>query len=255
MLPLLSLCGCGRIDYDPLPKCEPGWLGDGVFAEYAMGLDGPTLIDTFGGHTGVAERSPQIVPGVCGSALGFSTGERLVIPDAVEWDLESGSFDLWVSPSGSAPARLQGIVSRDANGREFPGHIALIRASSGHIGVRIQGESSVAVVCSNDVVVADRWTHLGVNWGPPTVELFADGVAQDGTGILEVSELAQQTCGNNSTASIAGNDNPWILGVNGTATVPGSADPTDFPFHGHLDEFRISSERRDFSAGFPVAGL
>ncbi len=247
MLPLL-LCGCGRINYDPLPTCDPGWLGNGVVAAYAMGLDGTSLIDTFVAHPGVAEQSPQVVPGVCGSALSFSTGERLVIPDAPEWDLDSGSFDLWILPLGGAPTRMQGILSRDATGRDFPGHIAFIRASSGQVGVRIQGQASVAVVCSDDAVLTDRWTHVGVNWGPPTVELFVDGVAQDGTGILEVSDIAQRTCGVHSAASITGNDNPWILGVNGTATSPGSSDPTDFPFHGHLDEFRISSERRDFSS-------
>lgn len=103
---------------------------------------------------------------------------------------------------------------------------------------------------------AGDWHHLGVNFGPPGVELWIDGVLQTGTGeVINIEPPRGPTanpCTGMSSDGIAGNDIPWFFGVNNGFSSPGTTDDLRSYFRGgSFDHIRISRARRDFSAYAP----
>ncbi len=258
---LLAGMSCGRIDYEPLavdaaaqidaglaPQCQASWLSNGVIAAYSMDTQASELVDRVGAHPGTVANGPLEVAGVCGQALEFGGTARVVIPDSQDWQLTSGSVDFWAYFGVALPTLYDGVVSRDALGRVFPGHLAVVRSFSGQLGVRIQGNVT-SMLCSNSAMPTERWVHIGFNFGEPGPELYVNGVSQAGEGSVQVNENgATVRCNDPAPVGIAGNANPWVLGIGSLASDDGGAGPNFGPMEGgRIDEFRISRERRDFS--------
>lgn len=95
--------------------------------------------------------------------------------------------------------------------------------------------------------MAGRWTHIGINFGPPGAELWIDGVMATNTARLD-TENGPVDCNQRDSQGIDGNSNPWGFGVDTTVSANGTVEPVDRPFAGGaIDHLRISGTQRDFS--------
>jgi len=274
----LGLCGlflavaCGRVGYpegggpvendagadapgdaaraDSGPDGCPDGLDADTLALYDMeDLTGGVLRDLTGAHPGSFTGAPQAVNGPpgCGSAVRFAGGAWALVPDAPEWDLEEGSVDLWVRPPApSATGSVLGVLSRDADNTARPGHLSIFYAPDGRVGVRLQTPAS-HMRCTEAAVPPGRWVHIGVNLGPPDMELYVDGVRQESTARFPLTETIVYECGTPTASGISGNDNPWTIGASSGGSVEGEAQPVGgFLDGGAVDQLRISRVRRAF---------
>ncbi len=237
-----------RFDANQAIVCEDGWISNGVIAEYSMTVNANGDVDDLvGSHTGTLDGPPEETLGVCGTGLKFGNGARVVIADSIDWELSEGSIDFWAFFPALPPLFSEGVVSRDAIRLGLPGHISFGRSNDGRVAVRIQ-DGDDAVVCSNAAVATEQWVHIGVNFGPPDLEMYVDGVAQSGVGTLPVTQFNSITCNTPMPRGLTGNANPWVIGTASMHSDEGSADPATLPFDsGGVDEFRISIQRRDFT--------
>jgi hypothetical protein len=190
-------------------------------------------------------------PSCCNRAFSFgANGQYIVIGDSPSWDVDVGSIDLWLR----LPAELSGhvgVLSRDLDGRDQPGHLSLFVDNLGRAIVRIQPQradldnSSDAVSCSAGFLPRETWVHLGVNFGSPAVELYVEGRLEQWTGTHAIT--GDWLCGQPGAYGIAGNDLPWAIGR--TPFQSRSAlELLEYPAMGcAIDHLRISSQRRDFS--------
>jgi hypothetical protein len=230
----------------------PGSADAGVVALYPFDDDEgrSQVADTVGGHNGSAQLglvSTVEGPEDCGRALAFGEQGYVVIDDSPAWDLESGSIDLWLW----VPAELTdhvGVVSRDQRDRDDPGHFTLFVDDAGHALARVQPASASgeldALSCSEVELPREQWLHIGVNFGPPRVELYLDGELVSGLG----PSTLRDECGQDGPFGIAGNDLPWVLG-RATHHSEGILDTLELPATGFaIDHLRISNRRRDFAA-------
>ena len=250
----------GRSDGSAPPyRCDPAGTPDTIAL---FTFDSPSwLTDEVGSI--VATLSPgaggtvHAATGPCGAlCLAFtdSTANAYVeIPDRDVWDLTVGSVDLYVrldrqlSPSAGA---AQTILSRDARGIANPGHFNLwYDPVEGRLAVRIQGAGPVTeVACSDANLDLSSWTHVGVNFGSGGLALYINGELQsDRVGVA--ARPFGSSCGlSGADPGIAGNDNPWAIGVGTTDSEEGSVRPAWGPIgRGAVDHLRISGARRDFS--------
>ncbi len=194
--------------------------------------------------------TPQFVdaPPNCGVALALQTRYFVYIGDHPDWDITSGSIDFWYLPGAISYANPGGILSRDADGSASPGHITFYQAGggSGRIVVRMQDGNDL-YLCSDEPIIPGVWTHIGLNFGPPVVELYVDGVLQGYTGSVPFYS-GTVGCGVAGTHGIAGNNNFWVLGASADVSGEGSMDGLrGFLDGAAINALRISSVRRDFS--------
>jgi len=229
---------------------------EGVVALYTFDQDQgrAQVADVVGNHNGSVQLGLAATvdgPDGCDRAFSFGSDDQyIVIDDSPDWDLEVGSVDLWLW----LPAELAnniGVFSRDLDQRQAPGHISFFVDIEGRAVLRVQPQddelenSNDAVACSAAALPLEQWVHLGINFGPPAVELFVDGQLATGEGPDAI--IGGWDCGQPGEYGIAGNDLPWVVGrstfrsleVLGTLEFPASG--------GAIDHLRISSERRDFS--------
>jgi hypothetical protein len=110
-------------------------------------------------------------------------------------------------------------------------------------------------VCSEEPLPPQTWVHVGYNFGLPSMELFIDGVLQETVGQPIVPGAGIPTCdgmsNNGDDGPFAGGLEtplPWYIGAAALNSNKMNQTPTSYMSGGALDEFRISSVRRDFSA-------
>ncbi len=237
----------------------PGPLAtsEGVVALYTFdGDEGRSQVsDVVGGHNGSVQLGVVATvagPEGCGRAFSFGANPQyIVIDDSPDWDMDVGSIDLWLW----LPATLQdhvGVLARDLSGRDQPGHFSLFVNDQGRAIVRVQPQSADfdnstdAVACSTALLPRQAWVHLGVNFGPPAVELYVDGVVGRWNGANSIT--SDWGCGQPGAWGIAGNDLPWAVG-RATFESTGILEYLEFPAFGcAIDHLRISNRRRDFTA-------
>ena len=201
---------------------------------------------------------PQYVdagPG-CDLGLAMSLQYHVYIDDSPAWDLDRGAIDFWLYPSGISDFDPYSILSRDADGTAFPGHITIYLAGngSGRIFARMQ-DGSELYVCSNYAPQLGTWTHVAFNFGPPRVELYINGILQDYTGFVPFYDQ-WVTCGIEGTHSIAGNSNPWIIGASADVSSEGESNNLrGFAQGAAIDALRISNQRRNFGPDFAFASF
>lgn len=240
-------------------SCPP--VDPETLALYAFDGDSDTLIaDATGSHDGTLRSAavPTLIPGPdgCGDALSFPEGESVYveIPDDADWQLERGSIDLWVwpAPEGHPPPDV-GIVGRDATQATEPGHFYLHQWTSTTPNIfvsRIQttndGGDGV-FLCADGPVIVGQWTHIGINFGPPANEMWIDGELATNNDLI-TTNTGMYECNSGAARGIAGNFNPWGLGIDTGYSSDGAITPNRHPFAGGaIDHVRISAERRDFS--------
>jgi hypothetical protein len=201
-------------------------------------------------ETGITRTSG---PAGCGNALAFtktSPVSYLRVDAHEDWKLEVGSLDLWVRFDGPPPSSqdVAGIISRDASGIG-DGHLTMYRRCDGVIAVRYQYGGLDYYRCSEDNIPQDEWHHVGVNFGgEKDLELFVNGQLADRTDQLGGCIGSSPTCGATISAGIADTDNAWVIGAANWQSADGTLDNVVHPFRGSVDEVRLSSIRRDFSA-------
>jgi hypothetical protein len=210
-----------------------------------------SVLDLSGRHTGQWEERGDVaaVPGprTCGNARDLHGGYA-VIPHSPDFDLMEGAVDFWVKMVGSI-SQGQGLISRDAQGITFPGHLSITLNMDGYVFARIQIPGSTErYLCSAAPIPTDVWVHIGLNFGGMmATELYVDSSSTTQTGTITGSRSASTiTCSSGEIANIVGNMNPWVFGAGSWNSNEGSADPVTDKMDGLIDNVRISSVRRDF---------
>jgi hypothetical protein len=229
-----------------------------TLALYTFDSDsGNTIRDAADSHHGTLVGAPDVRhvagrPG-CGKALylepGNSKTHHAAVPHSPDWELTTGSVDLWVRFDNSVdpahPGHYLGLLTRDAT-QVGPGHFALLRLCDGAVTARIQTKTGEGFACSAPLE-EHAWYHLGINFGPAGLELHVNGKRSARKDTIQCAKYNFK-CGEGITTGIAGNSNPWVLGANSWDSTEGQATPVKGPLGGALDSVRISKVRRDFSA-------
>jgi hypothetical protein len=266
-----AACGCGNTKDTialPGPPAEmPGAVcaasvvsSSGIVALYTFDEDdgAAQVTDSVGAHDGTVLLGSTVTtngPEGCGPAFAFGEEARyFVIEDSPDWDLEVGSVDLWIWLPAESSENV-GVLSRDLNEREQPGHLSMFVDAEGRAVVRVQpadaedsDNSNDAVLCSETPLPRETWVHLGLNFGPPEVELYVSGELNDWAGTHAITD--EWACGQHQPWSITGNDLPWVIGRS-TFRSEAPLETLEFPAVGcAIDQLRISSERRDFARLF-----
>jgi len=209
---------------------------DTVFLFDFEDLSGAVLRDRTGDHDGTLTPPVEAVPGPPGCGQAWRAGGLVhgSVPDDPAFQLSQGSLDFWVRVDEASSGR-RGILSRDSTGRD-DGHFAVLLDSSEEIRVRLQLEARQVVRCVPFPGVG-VWFHLGINFGPPDLEVLVDG---------RDVQLPGGPCNNPMDTGIAGNTNRWAFGADNIQTGAGGEQVGDH-FEGALDEIRLSRVRRDFT--------
>lgn len=185
-------------------------------------------------------------PAGCGNALFFgANGLYAVIPNLPEWDLDEGSIDFWFRVPNATGT--YGILGRDHQGTDLPGHFSVWLTAERTVTLRLQGAGAVATVCSAEPLAVGEWVNVGVNFGPLGSELWVDRKLALRTGDPRVETVVPE-CGGTTYDGIAGNEQPWVLGFDTSR----SGDMLDGLLQhfdeGAIDALQISAERRNFQA-------
>lgn len=198
-----------------------------------------------GSVSGTATFSPTFA--ACGGALGFDANPNPqgwgVVDDDAAFDLATGSIDFWLQHAALPAQRAYGVLSRDSS-LDLPGHLTIYVACDGTIVAKL----GTVYRCSNQAVAPGVPAYVAVSFGPPSFELFVDGVAStrtDSVGLIGIGCGTPVPCGGASTSGIDGTDNPWIIGASADASTEGMGNNLALPFReGRIDSLRISSIRR-----------
>lgn len=222
----------------------------------------PQLTDLVGAHNGSYEEGADQnmlylaagKPG-CGMALHvepnlggvFDTGDwYATVKDSPSWDSVK-SIDFWVSFT-TAPLKrdLEAVLSRDAEGKDPPGHFVVQRSCNGALMVRLQNSGLYDYWVCSEPLEKDRWYHVGINFEAPEVRLYIDGTHTAYKGIIGC-KTAGYVCGEQGTTpSIAGAGNPWVIGGATWYSTQGTTDKVTSQFGGAIDSLRISDAVRSF---------
>jgi hypothetical protein len=213
-------------------------------------IGGAVANDETGRHSGTFTGTPTFPSGPCGLGIEFpaGAGATVDVPNDSDWDLSTGSVDLWVRvPPPITDAA--GVMGRDANGVAMPGHFEISLTSENRLYVRIQNAMGTELRCSDDAYTPGQWIRVGANWGAPDLELWIDGVEQSFIGQIPWASTITINCeGLVNTDGIDGNDNPWVFGASNGDSVEGTGAPVTLPLtNGAIDHVRISNARRDYS--------
>lgn len=217
---------------------------------------GPSLI--VGGDLAAASLSDSEADGGCGKALKLEqvdVSEPLantygVIPKKLE--PLSATIEVWVRFGRTGFE--EGILSRDASGTTYPGHLTLQRNAQGRVWARLQRSSSEAVhVCARQLVPPGRWVYLRLDYGGPSgrLELHVDGVPADHTESFKtwpnyLGWEYEVTCGDADElpgVSPADNSTPWVVGASGHNGDDAGAQKSTDQLVGEIDEIRFYEPR------------
>jgi hypothetical protein len=146
---------------------------------------------------------------------------------------------------------IQGILSRDAVGTDFGGHISVALGPTGAVWVRMQQIAGGLSVfrCGAAPLPVDQWVHLGISFGPPEgFRLWLDHQPATGTSVLFEPGGSIEDCTVAHGLGIAGNDNTLAFG--GLLFLAPNSDPAPAiarPFtNGQIDQVHIHSTAHDF---------
>lgn len=170
----------------------------------------------------------------CGYALGCMGDEKsyVEIPNnATLEQLKEGSIEFWLRLDKQGLGYEQGILSRDAKGTVKPGHFSVwVVANKVCVQLLPPGKNKGYKVYSPQIT-SDTWYHVGINFGPPTLELYLDG------------KLVGKT---SNTSGIDGNQNPLVIGAGTWLSEEGAAEPIISTLIGDIDQLHFRSARRAF---------
>ncbi|MDJ0628422.1 MAG: Hint domain-containing protein [Rhodobacter sp.] len=181
--------------------------------------------DSGNGHDGIYQGGAAAGgSGWTGSSTGVildGSNGYVEIPDSSDFDLAEGTISIRFNAE-----MLDGyLVSRDSSGFDGGGHLGISVNADGSISVRIQDTGqSYSFESDTGLVSTGQWHHVALSFGSDGAHLYIDG---------EVAATHSYTGG------IAGNDEPWVLGVNQWASGDGVADNLNSFFDGTLDEFAV----------------
>ena len=243
---------------DAATSCPgPVTASEGVLALYTFDQDEgrAQVADVVGMHNGSVQLGLVVTtegPEGCGRAFTFgSEGQYFVIDDSPDWDLEVGSVDLWLWLPAEQGDNI-GVFSRDVTNRETPGHFSFFVDVDGRAVVRVQPQdassdnSNDAVACSAAALPRQQWVHLAVNFGPPALELYVNGLLAAGEGANAID--SSWACHQPGAYGIAGNDLPWVVGRS-TFRSDATLETLEFPaLYCAIDQLRISNQRRDITS-------
>jgi hypothetical protein len=194
------------------------------FPDSALGGNAP--------HTVTAVGNTQVDTAIkkfgTGSALLDGTGDYLTIPDSSDWDLPNEPnwtiemYVYWLSQSG-----VDGILH---NHNSAPNGGWEIDYSG--TAIRFLADKSTVLLSHTVTPTLSTWYHIAVSYDGSTYRLFWDGTQQDSVG---AGTLTYETGG---------------LSI-GSRYGSGSD-----PFHGHMDEIRVSHAARyttNFTPGGPFS--
>jgi Concanavalin A-like lectin/glucanases superfamily len=184
----------------------------------------------------------------CNLAAGFPPQSEsiMVVPNSDDFDLEVGSIDFLVRVPEIGTEL--GIVSRDADDANQPGHFTILLDDTGRFVARLQADSGQDVICSDSSAVPGQWHHLAINFGAPNAELFLDGVEGNNSDTVTILGGQDFVCNELHLEGIDGNDQPWVFGADNSTSGDGQTDqPRSFFTGGAIDHIRISRARRGFS--------
>ena len=202
-------------------------------------------------------------PPDCGRALEGeedTVGMHAVLDPSPDWALASGSIDFFVllreppgPPFDEETTSTKFILTRDSRGLGA-GHLSIGYDSGGRLLLNLETGNNEIVLCTEPNLPQDVWHHVGVNFGPPGVELYLNGVAKREAGIstLVYAEPCW-TFEDSPTVGLDGNTNAWTILASNWPSPPGTAQNVWRFFDGRLDQLRFSSIRRDFRS-FNVFG-
>ncbi len=169
-------------------------------------------------------------PGGCDEAVRFGEEGYLVLDDSPAWDVSLISVSFWFfAPACGAGESFDatGLISRDADLRQQPGHFTVGWTSSCSLWIRLQRQDPEEDTIVSAPADPGRWHHVQVRVGPPNLRLWVDG-----TPLAEAS----------TEATLMGNDNPWAFGANTRRSVEGMVTPIQSQANGFLlDEVRLTT--------------
>lgn len=231
----VSDVGCSGVDSDVVMYLTMNKANVTIWPDLVGDHDGRTAPGTTGS---LDPPTPD-----CGRAFDARTNVRFTVDDSPDFDLAEGSFDIWALVPTAGLER--GIVSRDASAQDLPGHIDLRFDDTNRVVVRMQDDTTISTFRCSAVQAAGTWVHIGVNFGPPDLELYVDGVlATEAAGNFNAQE---RVCSNEIfTLGIDGNDNPWVISHSSFGSTEGAADSFTEPLDTGVDEFRLSRVRRSY---------
>lgn len=165
--------------------------------------------------------------------------------------LTEGALEMfvWLPPKSD---KIHAILAADAKNQKTNGHFVLGYETQGKIVLRMQNAESAPgggktfYMCSGPNMPTNQWIHLGINFGPPSVQMFVNGVIAENEGV-HFKHGNQQNCGDNPVWSPADNGNPLVVGGATNEATEGIADTVIKRFGGRIDQLRISRKRRDFA--------
>lgn len=234
---------------EPAQDCLPGLTGTGdAIAQYDFENDEGRLFvqDSMGAHDGAIQGARATLvdgPGDCGRAFSFEQDQRFfVLPDSTQWELPEGSIEFWLRVPDAPSLDQAGLISRDEEGTDAPGHLSIWLTTERRIEARLQDGSRAGVRCSLDPLPAGEWAHVLINFGPPSLELWVNGSNADRQGEPVVD--MESPCGIDIDAGLSGNDLDWFVGASAYRS---AAPPADLQHHflgGAIDALRISPQRR-----------
>ncbi|HJK95883.1 MAG TPA: LamG-like jellyroll fold domain-containing protein [Polyangiaceae bacterium LLY-WYZ-14_1] len=217
--------GCTDVDPDTVFLFDFEDVADGV------------LRDRTGSHDGTLTLPVEGIPGPPG--CGQAWWARGTVFGRVGYDpafeLAEGSLDFWARVDELPPEGRRGLLSRDSVGPE-EGHLSVTISTLGRLRVRLQQTGVSAERCFDDVPLG-TWFQIGINFGPPGLEVFFDGST--------AGAATSTVCTRPIDTGLEGNANNWVFGGDNTSADEGS-DDAEQPFEGALDEVRLSRVRRDF---------
>lgn len=236
-------------DAGPPPGCS------GPDAETLFLYDFSGNTDRVSGYVGSTRSGGVLVPGdaPCGPQVLMTPSplaSRFVVPDQASFRVAEGSVDFWVRRSSSLTGSAVGVFSRDEIDINTEGQLTLFLSLEERFVLRGQINNGLSVrLCSTGAVPVEEWVRVGINWGPDGLELYLNGVLQTGTGTVGIFTDGDSACsGSTIPFSIAGTQNPFVLGASIHRSAPGVDEPTAHPGPDwQYSHFRLSSVRRDYA--------
>jgi hypothetical protein len=228
-------------------ECPVGADPDTVALFPMDGLLDGSLVDVVGGlDAALASPAAEVEgPDGCGVGMEGNAASVATVGGDTALTLPEGSIDLYVwfpdtTPVAPVPALFYRTL--EVGGPLDP--FGLVWAADGRLvlrtGVAFDGVPHRGI-CSNEPVPRQTWVHVGVNVGPPGVELWIDGVRQAGIGRFDQTGGQPGSCDATGPADpLPPGADPWFLG--GAPRDDGVSG-----FFGRIDQLRFASRRRDFS--------
>jgi hypothetical protein len=207
--------------------------------------DSSTAGDHDGTYVGNTDRSTAQVKFGTYSAIFDGAGDWITIPDHVDLDLSGGTWtiDMWIYADDLETEA--GLYSQGGDGgaADDDDYMAITITTGGAVKFSVFAAAAEVIgtaglQTADGVVSVDTWHHIAVVSTPGASNtdyfIFVDGVQK---GFINDSE---NPANNYSTAAFVGARH--------------RGNTTDFPFTGHIDEFRLSDSAR-WTSDFDVPAV